>query len=126
MSSNGHSSRSGSNSGGGPPLPRLLSCRFNQEQTCIAVATSAGFRILNCDPFSKCYEFSQFCATKRGRSLRTGNWPSAALLLDSHQQLFLFCRLSVFSRVLCILLLADLYFFSPRFATHCPPPSSSI
>jgi len=44
---------------GSAPLPKLLSCRFNQEQTCIAVATTAGFRILNCDPFSKCYEYSE-------------------------------------------------------------------
>jgi len=39
---------------------RILSSRFNQEQNCIAVATTQGFRVLNCDPFSKCYEFSQF------------------------------------------------------------------
>lgn len=46
-----------------PPQNRsntvILSSRFNQENSCIAVATTKGFRVLNCDPFSKCYEFSQ-------------------------------------------------------------------
>jgi len=56
-----HASPNGSanGNGSGRPQPRLISCGFNQEQTCIAVATSAGFRILNCDPFAKCYEFTE-------------------------------------------------------------------
>lgn len=62
---------------------RILSSRFNQEQNCIAVATTQGFRVLNCDPFSKCYEFSQLdrvcdwmrlhsAAARRGRRFAVG------------------------------------------------------
>ena len=57
-------SRSGASSGASSSSQnrsntRIISSRFNQENSCIAVATTAGFRVLNCDPFSKCYEFSQ-------------------------------------------------------------------
>ena len=49
---------------------RILSSRFNQENSCIAVATTNGFRVLNCDPFSKCYEFSTDTAIQRGVGAR--------------------------------------------------------
>src|SRR5687767_1026758 len=38
---------------------RILCTRFNQDQNCIAVGTTGGYRILNCEPFSKCFESNE-------------------------------------------------------------------
>lgn len=38
-------------SGGGG----LLSINFNQDYSCISVGTKTGYRIYNCEPFTKCY-----------------------------------------------------------------------
>lgn len=34
----------------------VLSCRFNQDSSCLALATTRGFHIYQCEPFRKCFE----------------------------------------------------------------------
>jgi len=41
------------------PRQTILSLRFNQANSCLAVGTTHGYRIYTCDPFVKCFESNE-------------------------------------------------------------------
>jgi autophagy-related protein 18 len=41
------------------PKHNILSVRFNQDNSCVTVATTKGYRIYNCNPFAKCYDSNE-------------------------------------------------------------------
>lgn len=50
-----------------------LSCiNFNQDYSCISVASKTGYRIYNCDPFAKCYSMGK--SLKKEGGIVTRHW----------------------------------------------------